>query len=187
MERIAAGPRQLRPRPAPPAWQRFAAIAAAVVVMLALGGIAGMLVANGGDGLEDENARQGALVRAVAQGNARRDTFEDGALRASVVYAPGQESAFALLEGMPPLPAGKAYQAWFIEGGAARPSNVFQESRDGVWLESPGDVAAFAAMAFTIEDEEGAEAPSQAPFMVVELGTSAGTFSLEDWFAMTMD
>jgi hypothetical protein len=187
MERIAEEPRVLRPRVIRPAWQRFTAIAAAAAVLVILGGVVGAFLSSGDDSLEEENARQGALVRAVAEGNARRDTFSDGGLNANVVYAPGQRSAFALLKGLPALPAGKAYQAWFIEGGAPRPSNVFSSFDDGVWLESPGDVANFAAMALTIEDKAGAEQPSQAPFMVVELGSTAGSFDLSDWFALTMD
>lgn|GEM_PF-3344074 len=188
MERIANEPRVLRPRALRPAWQRFGAIAAAAAVLIVLGGVLGAVLAGDGDaGLEAENARQGALVRAVAEGNARRDTFESGAMRANVVYAPGQRTAFALLQGMPALPDGKAYQAWFIEGGAPRPSTVFSSAEDGVWLDSPGDVAGFAAMAFTIEDEDGAQAPSQPPFLVVELGATAGTIDLAGWFALTMD
>jgi anti-sigma-K factor RskA len=188
MERIASEPRPLGARIVRPAWQRFTAIAAAAAVLVAVGGLAGAMLFGVSDGdLEDENGRQGALVRAVAEGNARRDTFEDGAMRANVVYAPGADSAFALLAGMPELPSGKAYQAWFIADGAPRPSNVFSSVEDGVWLESPGSVTGFAAMALTIEDEEGADAPSQAPFMVVELNATAGTFSLEDWFALSMD
>jgi len=189
MGRIADEPRQLRPRVIRPAWQRFTAIAAAAALLVVAGGFAGGILMGGDDGdLKRENSLQGSLVRAVAEGNARRDTVESGAMKASVVYAPGTESAFALLEGLPALPSGKAYQAWFIEAGAPKPSNVFG-SEGGVWLDSPGDVASFAAMALTIEDEGGADAPSQAPFMVVSLNStasSAGGFNLKDWFALTM-
>ncbi len=185
MDRIAAEPRVLRPRAVRPAWQRFTAIAAAAALLIAVGGFAGaLLFARDDSGLKEEHGRQGALVRALAEGNARRDTFEDGSLRASVVYAAGTESAFALLEGLPTLPSGKEYQAWFIAGGAAQPSNTFDSVERGVWLEAPGDVTGFAAMALTIEEEGGVEASSQAPILVVDLNASAGSFSLKDWFAL---
>ena len=186
MERIAHEPREFRPRVIRPAWQRFTAMAAAAAVLLVVGGFAGGVLVGGDDGgLERENERQGSLVRAVAEGIARRDTAESGAMKASVVYAPGTDSAFALLEGLPALPSGKAYQAWFIEGGAPKPSNVFGAA-GGVWLESPGDVGSFAAMALTIEDKDGADVPSQAPFLVVNLNTSAGKpFTISDWLALT--
>jgi hypothetical protein len=185
MDRIASEPRMLRPRVIRPAWQRFTAIAAAAALLIAVGGFAGALMFRGDNSsLETENGRQGALVLALAEGNARRDTYEEGAMRASVVYAAGTESAFALLEGLPALPSGKAYQAWFIADGAPKPSNTFGGPGKGVWLESPGDVTGFAAMALTIEDKGGVDAPSQAPFMVVDLNAAAGSFSLKDWFAL---
>ena len=185
MDRIASEPRVLRPKVMRPAWQRFTAIAAAAALLIAIGGALGVFAfAGDNSSLEAENGREGALVRALAEGDARRDTFEDGQLRASVVYAPGTTAAFALLEGLPPLPSGKEYQAWFIADGAPRPSNTFARAANGVWLASPGDVTGFAAMALTIEDKGGAKAPSQAPFMVVGLDATAGSFSLQDWFAM---
>lgn len=193
MQRIASEPRVMRPRSAGasvrPTWQRFASIAAAAAVLVVSGAVAGALLWGGNDeDLEAENERQGAFVQAVAQGNARRDTAEAGATKAMVVHVPGQKSAFAWLEGMPELPSGKAYQAWFIADGAATPSNVFSAGSGGVWLESPGDVASFAAIALTIEDEDGADSPSQAPFMVVEFNRAAALtpVSLQEWFALSL-
>jgi hypothetical protein len=192
MQRIASEPRLMRPRSgttAWPAWQRFASIAAAAAVLVVAGAFAGAQLWGGNDeDLEAENERSGAFVQAIAQGNARRDTAESGASKAMVVYVPGHTSAFAWLEGMPALPSGKAYQAWFIADGAPRPSTVFSQPSGGVWLESPEDVAKFGSIGLTIEDEDGANAPSQAPFMVVELNRSAASkpFSLQDWFALSL-
>jgi hypothetical protein len=187
MERIATEPRPLRRRVIP-AWQRFTAIAAAAAVLIAAGGFAGYLVTrDDSSGLKAENGRQRELVEHVAQGDARRDTAEQGGAKAALVYAPNSTSAFAWVEGMPALPAGKAYQAWFIADGAPQPSTVFSSGQGGVWLSSPGDVAKFAAMAFTIEDDGGAQKPSQAPFMVVTLNTAASRpFTIADWFALVM-
>lgn len=192
MQRISTEPRPMRPpagAPVRPAWHRFASIAAAAALLVAFGAFAGArLWPAHDDDLQAENERSGAFVQAIAQGNARRDTAETGASKAMVVYVPGHTSAFAWLEGMPALPSGKAYQAWFIADGPPEPSTVFSASRGGVWLQSPEDVAHFAAIGLTIEDEDGADAPSQAPFMVVELNRSAAStpFSLEDWFALSL-
>jgi hypothetical protein len=189
MERIAAEPRLLRARGVRPSWQRFTAIAAGVAVLLAAGGVAGALLWRGNDnaGLEDEVGHQRELVQAVAQGTAARDTAEQGGTKATLVYAPGTDSAFAWLEGMPPLPEGKAYQAWFIAADAPKPSNVFSSTSGGVWLDSPGSVRDFSAFALTIEDKDGATAPSQQPFVVVALNTAAAQlhpFTMDDWLAM---
>lgn len=188
MQRIATEPRVMRARPSRPAWQRYAQIAAAAAVFLVLGAFAGSMLWGADDGdLKDENARSGAFVQAIAQGNARRDTAESGDSRAMVVYVPGHTSAFVWVEGMPALPSGKAYQAWFIDGAAPRPSTVFSARSGGVWLESPSDVAGFSAIGLTVEDEDGARTPSQDPFMEVKLRPTAASqpFSLGDWFVLT--
>ena len=190
MERIASEPRRLQPRTARPAWQRFTAIAAAAAVLIAAGGVAGLAFGGGGDSsLEQEASRQRTLVRAVADGDARRDTAEIGDLRATLVYAPGAESAFARMEGLPSLPEGKAYQAWFIADGPALPSDVFRSAEEGVWLSSPDAVARFSAFAVTIEDEGGVKVSKEEPVLVLPLGQSASArqpFTLSDWFALTM-
>ena len=188
MQRITTEPRPLRAGPAAPAWQRFAQIAAAAAVLLAAGAFAGSKLWGGDNSdLEAENERSGAFVQAIAQGNARRNTAESGETKAMVVHVPGRTSAFAWVEGMPSLPSGKAYQAWFIDGGGARPSTVFSAANGGVWLESPADVASFNAIGITIEDDEGVDSPSQNPFMVVPLNSTAASpqsFTIEDWFAL---
>lgn len=185
MQRIASEPRALRPRRQPAAWQRFAAIAAAAAVLVVAGGFAGAMLTGNDGGLESEAARQRELVRAVARGDAGRDTAEQGPTRATLVYAPGTDSAFALIEGLPELPEGKTYKAWFIGGGTPRPSNAFTSGRDGIWLESPGAVDSFSAFALTIEDDADAKAPGQQPFVVVELGSSAShPITLPEWLAL---
>jgi anti-sigma-K factor RskA len=188
MQRIASEPTVLRPRSGWPVWQRFTAIAAAAAVLIVAGGFAGALLNSGGNGsLEEENSRQGALVQAVAEGNARRQTGQQDGSSAVLVYAPGNNSAFAWVEDLPALPKGKAYQAWFIADGSPKPSNVFSASQGGIWVESPGDVAEFGAFALTIEDEGGAPTPSQEPFIVLNLGTAASRvpFTTADWLALT--
>jgi hypothetical protein len=74
------------------------------------------------------------------------------------------------VEGMPVLPAGKAYQAWFTRDGTHfEPSDVFTTRSGGVWLHTGGTVADYQAMAFTIEDAAGAKQPTQAPFVQLAL------------------
>ncbi|MDZ7727947.1 MAG: anti-sigma factor [Dehalococcoidia bacterium] len=87
---------------------------------------------------------------------------------------PASPATFALVEGLPSLPEGKAYQAWFTpDGETFEPSDVFRESRGGVWLSASQDMGQYAAAAFTIEDEDGAEAPTQDPFVVIPFGATA--------------
>jgi len=192
MERIASEPTVLRPRvsqPSRPAWQRFAAIAAAVAVLVVAGGVAGAVLNNSdSSGLEAEVQQQGRLVQAVARGEAARGTAEQNGATAMLVYAPGTDAAFAVLEGLPALPEGKAYQAWFIDGAVPRSAGVFSQTDQGIWLDSDGDVGRFAAMALTIEDRKGAAAPTQDPFVVVDMRQASGSrqpISSTDWAAIT--
>lgn len=190
MERIASEPRVLRPgtKRARPTWQWVGAVAAAAALFLAIGGLVGVTLFGGTDGsVRAERDNQRELVQAVAQGTASRETAEQGSTKATLVYAPGTDSAFAWLEGLPALPAGKTYQAWFIGDSAPVPANTFAGAGEGVWLESPAAVDSFAAFALTIEDKGGATAPTQDPFVVVSLKSAArAPITLQEWLALTM-
>ncbi len=190
LDRIASEPRLLRPRTTNgrPFWQWAGAVAAAAALFLALGGVLGVSIFGRSDsGLRAERDTQRELVQAVAQGTASRETAEQGGTKATLVYAPGTASAFAWLEGLPSLPAGKEYQAWFIGDGTPLPSNAFAGASGGVWVDSPGAVDKFAAFALTIEDEGGVQKPTQQPFVVVSLKSAARTpITWEEWIALTM-
>ncbi|MEO8538557.1 MAG: anti-sigma factor [bacterium] len=187
MQRIATEPRVLTRRTiVRPAWQRFSAIAAGVALLLLVGAAAGESLFGGSDsGSSRETKNQRTLVEAVAKGTASRETAEQGGAKAMLVYAPGTNAAFAWLEGLPSLPNGKEYQAWFIGDGNPQPANTFANS-GGVWLDSPAQVDSFAAFALTIEDEGGAKAPTQQPFVVVNLKSAAKVpVTWEEWIQMT--
>ncbi|MGB4861966.1 MAG: anti-sigma factor [Tepidiformaceae bacterium] len=190
MERIASEPRLLRRQNRWPAWQKLSAIAAAAAVLVVGGWFAGSTLGGSSDSsLKAENGRQHALVEAVAEGTARRETSEQDGVSAVLVYAPGSSEAFAWMQNLPALPSGKAFQAWFIADGSPKPSQVFSSPEGGVWVRSPGDVASFGAFALTIEDKAGASAPTQQPFLVMTLGTAASRlpFTAADWRALTTE
>lgn len=189
MERIASEPVVLRSRQRPrPLWQWAGAVAAAAAVFLFVGGVIGAGLFGKSDGaVTAERDNQRTLVQAVAQGTAFRDTAEQNGTKATLVFAPGADSAFAWLEGLPELPKGKAYQAWFIGDSKPLPSNVFEKAGSGVWVDSPANVDTFAAFALTIEDDGGVQAPTQQPFVVVSLKAAARVpVTWEEWLAMTM-
>jgi predicted anti-sigma-YlaC factor YlaD len=177
VERIAREPRPIdmtlerhRPR-----WW-LAAVAAGIATLVVAGGVVGYLLNGGGDdsALSGQVSRQGRLVEAFAQGNASTTKATSGGMQLTFLRAPGAAEGFAWVQGMPALPAGKAYQAWFSKDGKTfLPSTVFTTESGGVWIDAGADLNDFAAMAFTIEDKAGAQRPSEAPFAVVDLKTSA--------------
>lgn len=176
MARIGSEPRA---RPAAPAkvvpfrartWQWAAIAAAAAAIFVVAGGIGGFVLRGGKGDLQETADRQAAVVQAAADGTLAVARGEADGARAAVVRAPGQTAAFVSFEGFPALPAGKAYQGWYTpDGQSFEPSAVFKATDKGAWLPARGVVDDYAAMGFTIEDEDGAEQPSMAPFVVVYL------------------
>ncbi len=152
--------------------------AAAAAVVVAVGG-AGFLVgrsANDDSDLDHRFARQTTLVEAATRGTLAVTRGEDGPRKMAVAYAPGSSEAFVYVEGLSAPPAGKAFQAWFTRDGRVfEPSAVFSVHDGGVWVSAGGNVHDYAAIGFTIEDADGADAPTQAPFMTLPLGAQART------------
>lgn len=146
--------------------------AAAALALLALGGLAGFVSGRVSNG-RGSDPRDRQLVEAAAQGQLSTARVQDGDLLVSVVRAPGARQAFAWLEGLPELPEGKAYQAWFLRPGALpEPGNVFRHDA-GTWLEADRPLEGYTTIAFTIEDDGGAKQPSGRPLAMVELSGNA--------------
>jgi hypothetical protein len=177
MERIAAEPRPAsnRPRLIRPRWQLFGGAIAAGLLLLALGGVMGWLVGDDDSELEDQLERQQVMVDAAAAGTLRKSEGVLGDAEATLLTVPGSPDAFVAIANAPRLERGKRYQAWFFRPGASapEPGEVFADA-SGAWLRSSrGPLDEYAMLAFTIEDEEGAEQPTDDPFMVIEVGASA--------------
>ncbi|MGH2634384.1 MAG: anti-sigma factor [Tepidiformaceae bacterium] len=182
MERIAHEPRRLQPPTRPHLRPRYwLGAAAAGIAVLVLAGAVGFLLGNSGGGsasgsgsLKAENLRQAALVQSVANDTVLKSTVTEGPASATLLRAPGSSDAYAWLEGLPALPAGKAYQAWLTSDGKQfDPSTVFSNGQ-GVWLVAGRDFGTYAVVALTIEDAGGARQPTQAPFLEVKLYPGAG-------------
>lgn len=172
LDRIAAEPRPIRVLPSSrPRWQWVMAAAAAAAVLLVSGGVVGASLF-GGSTSDGESERQASLVQAFAQGTASSSHGEQGGASVTLVRALGHRDAFVWVENLPVLPAGKAYQAWFIRDGKAEPSTVFRGGSGGVWVKAGDPIDRFASMALTIEDNGGVQKPSGAPFVAVELQKS---------------
>lgn len=168
-----------RPTPhggkAPLAW-----VAAAAVVLVGAAGLGGFLLgaSSGGDDGSISRAqfdRYSEVVRAVVAGDVTRieATSGEGA-RVIVVSAPGSDLAYAWVQDMPVLADGEAYQLWLSpDGESLQPSNVFTMDRGGFWFRGDRAFEEYALISFSIEDLAGAETPTHAPFLVVDLAGSA--------------
>jgi hypothetical protein len=75
--------------------------------------------------------------------------------------------AILVAKGLPPAPAGKAYQLWFIAGGQPMPGKVFSTAAgEGTVSDQIPSVALDKAVfAITLEPESGVPAPTGAMFL----------------------
>ena len=76
--------------------------------------------------------------------------------------------AILMAKGLPPPPAGKAYQLWFIAGGRAIPGKVFTTDPSGAGMlndQIPADALKAAVFAITLEPESGVQQPTGAMYL----------------------
>jgi len=76
--------------------------------------------------------------------------------------------AMLVAKGLPPAPAGKAYQLWFIAGGQPMPGKVFSISAAGEGTlrdQIPAVALNNAVFAITLEPESGVRAPTGAIYL----------------------
>jgi anti-sigma factor RsiW len=154
--RVLAAARAERPNVVPlrPRWAVPSAVAAAVAACAAIG--FGLWSVSLRDDLTHERATRDALAL-VAQPEARRVKLA-GAHGVVGVTPDGRAAlAFASLERPP---SGKAYEAWVIEDGTARPAGVFR----GRTLVLTRSVPAGSTIAITLEPEGGSSVPTTHPF-----------------------
>ncbi|MDQ3804367.1 MAG: anti-sigma factor, partial [Acidobacteriota bacterium] len=79
---------------------------------------------------------------------------------ARVAYDRASGRALLLAYGLPPAPAGKAYQLWFIADGKPLPGGVFKtDDRGHARLSDRLPAATPAAFAVTLEEERGEQTP----------------------------
>jgi anti-sigma factor RsiW len=164
--------RVARPRllPASP----WAARIAAAVLLLAAGGGLGWLVGRGDQEPPSAAlAARDALLADAARGETlRAAATSSSGVQASILLAPRAGLAVAVLDGLPPPPAGRTYQAWLIAGDTPQSAGLFATGGPLV-LAPGGDLRRFAAFAVTLEAEGGAPAPTSEPLVVVPFALAA--------------
>ncbi|MDF2752887.1 MAG: rskA2 [Gaiellaceae bacterium] len=157
-ERILSAARAERPNVIPFRPRRSRALASvasiAAVALLAVGAW-GVSVSRELDAAERELA---------VLGDPDARTFAADGEDASLVVAPGGDAAL-VIRSLPPAPAGKDYEIWVFDEGVPRRAGVFE--RPGVALLTrpvePGQ-----AVAVTLEDDGGVDAPTGDPLFTAE-------------------
>ncbi len=93
--------------------------------------------------------------------------------RAVCLMKPGFKEAILVLTGLAPLPAGKTYQAWVAKGDEQAPLAVFTPAPDAstvlVRIEPPKPMDYYDDVMVTVEDDPGAQQPSEETVLLGEL------------------
>ncbi len=172
LDRIAREPRRIDARRERP-YRWWAATAAAGVALIVAASAAGWLIGrrqNDVAGLRTEIGRQASLVQAAAKGTMQTSDAREGDAWAAFVRAPGATWGYAWVAGLPPLPAGKVYQAWFSRDGASyEPSALFDIQKGGVWLWADSRLDDYTELELTVEDAHGAPAPTSPAVISIRL------------------
>lgn len=115
-----------------------------------------------------EQRDEAVAFRALVERRGARVTRLDGLAPAPQAYArvvwdPATREAVLVAGGLDPVPAGKAYQAWVIAGGAPVAAGVFRPDAAGLArlrLPPVADAASVRTFAVTLEPEAGVPAPT---------------------------
>ena len=119
-------------------------------------------------------ARIGQMVReTITQRERLYDLLRDPATRAIDLRGPGPAQAsgrvvwneakggLLVVSGLPPAPAGKAYELWTIIAGTPRPAGLFQvDDRGRATHRVDATARAVDVFAVTLEPEAGVPAPT---------------------------
>jgi anti-sigma-K factor RskA len=138
-------------RPSPVRW--FAAAAACLV----LGGVAGFVLGRSGTSTGDENI--GTLAqRASDEPGGVLATLDDSAGQPVARVASDAHGAYMVLEGLPDLPEGRAYQLWSLTG--PEPVSLGMLGRDGTNTVAFRLPPTITELAISVEPTSGEVAPS---------------------------
>ena len=135
-------------------------VAAGVAACAALAlGLWGASVSSDLDEARATLARVRAAAAALAQPASEASLH--GARGRLVVGRDG--TAVLVVSGVPPLPAGKTYQVWVIDGGRPVSGGLFAPAAGTQAIPVAGSVRNGSVVAVTVEDDGGAQAPTGEP------------------------
>jgi len=89
--------------------------------------------------------------------------------RGKVFVSPSQ-GVLLIASNLPPVPSGKAYEMWIIQGGKAKAAGMFQPATDGSALHvQRGAAENTDAVAVTLETETGVDQPTSIPLFAAPI------------------
>ncbi len=145
------------------------ALAAAVAVILAVGGWVVGRQQQVGNSVQAEETAQSRLLQAPDARIYRQPMRNNAAV--SYVVSQKRNAAMVIVSGSPNAGAGHVFQLWTMhgpKGNQPKPAGTFSGNRSKpVWL--TGNISSAAAVAITVEPDGGSSQPTTKPFAVQKL------------------
>ncbi|MFD9501222.1 anti-sigma factor domain-containing protein [Streptomyces sp. NPDC060035] len=149
------------------------ALAASVAAALAGLGVATWQYREAADAraaTQRAHERQDNLARVLTAPDVRLETQQlRGGGTATVAVSRSEDAATLAVSGLPQLPAGKVYEAWFIEDGSPVPAGLLSRNPGRQVALLDGSVDDATAVALSVEPTGGSPQPTTVPFGSVDL------------------
>lgn len=106
----------------------------------------------------------------VALPSARVVSFQGTGGNLSVAFQPGTRGVYLLGSNFAPLPSGKVYEVWKIEGGTPVRGACFRPTANGSFFRFlDTDISTTQVMAVTVEPATCSSAPTSEPFLTADV------------------
>ncbi|WP_066040962.1 anti-sigma factor [Herbiconiux solani] len=144
--------------------------AAAAAALFLGGGFVGSALVNSGSSTTVIDAAASQLAQLTAADDAQRTTVAvQGGGNATVLWSNELGRSAVLADGLPSLPDGKVYEAWYIDSDGAAPAGTFTAAGTGTsWHVLDGALTPGDAVGVTVEPAGGSQAPTTDPILVVQ-------------------
>lgn len=149
-------------------WQTVLAVAA-VLLIVVLGATTVAFQRQAADAEARANTLSAAIAASLDPSSSTASLRGSGVAASAAGFAafPPSGSGYLVIRGLPDVPAGKTYEAWFLAGTTPYPSVLLTVGADGLAVVK--DLAMMPgadAMALTIEPAGGSQAPTTTPIVV---------------------
>ncbi|WP_020500231.1 anti-sigma factor [Sciscionella marina] len=163
-----AGPRAGRARPGRWTMRITGLVAAAAVIAAAVLGVDLWQTGRDLSGTQSRLAEISTVVNAPDAKSAKGTASNGGT--ATAVVAPSERRAVLVVAGMPPAPADRAYQLWFMGGGKAYSAGLLRrDDRGGFAPVLAATVPGAEQVGLTLEPSGGSPQPTTQPLMAFRL------------------
>jgi anti-sigma factor RsiW len=148
-----------------PVWLQ---VAAAILAVVAAGGLWRSATLNRDLTAATTAAAQVTSVLTAPDATTVSSSVTTGG-RAAVVTSKTQGTSVLVTDGLPPAPAGKTYQIWYIGSGGSAASAGFVPTGDHTATVLAGDPSTANAVGVTVEPEGGSAQPTTLPVLAVKV------------------